>query len=306
MRALPSIGLSLLTAVGPLAIPVGEASAQLRGLGRRAQEALERKTEQRVNQKIEEMATKVVDGSFDAIFGAAAGMADAAAGGGAGGTAGPGGGIFAPSPSAPLEDRYAFDLVITFDLESRERGRAPYQAAMHSHFSRSAPYTGTRLVPKDRREEAEAFVILDAKNESMVMLMTTKDGKFRSAYGWSQAEVWRSHQEDTAPDTTRWQRIGTRAILGYEATGYRGTNEDGTLEFWISAEPKLAAGRMLGANASMKQLGAFPTDHPAGTLLEMTVDASDGGRMTMRATKVDVDARVTLEVADYPTIGAKR
>ena len=311
------IGFSLAVALFLLSIPQAEADAQLgRLLERKAKEAVERKAEAKVDQKIDELAGKMVDRSFESIFGADGpeGAASSGASGSGGASARRGGaGMFAAMPNAPTEERYDFDLVISYDLELTERGkRSEETATMMTHYSRSAPYTGTRMIPKDaKKSDGEAFIIFDAKNESMVMLMTSEDGKFSMAYGWKDAQAFvdaaaaGSADVAAAEEPVNFERIGTKQIAGYSADGYRTTTEDGTSEIWVSRDAALAPGRMFGANASMKQMrGIIPDGQPMGAMLEVNTLSKDGDRMIMRATKVDTGARVRIEMSEYPKVGA--
>jgi hypothetical protein len=323
MRTPRSVGIPLTLALLLLAVPQSSAEGQLgRVLTRKAREAVERKAEAKVDQKIDQMAGQMVDRSFETIFGADGGDAAGAAGsgGGAGASGASGGraggragaGLFAAMPDAPTEARYEFDLVISYDLELTEKGkRSAEQATMLTHFSRSAPYTGTRMTPRDARKgDGEAFIIFDAGNESMVMLMTSDEGKFSAAYGWKDAAAFAdaaaaSSEGGADAEPVDFERIGTRSIAGYPADGYRSTTKDGTTEIWVSRDPALAAGRLFGANASMKQMrGAIPDGYPMGAVLEVNSLNGDGDRMVMRATKVDTGARVRIEMSEYPRLGA--
>jgi hypothetical protein len=311
------IGFSLAAALFLLSIPQAEAEGQLgRLLERKAKEAVERKAEAKVDQKIDEMAGKLVDRSFESIFGAEGPEGAAPSGTGAEGGAATrraGAGMFAAMPNAPTEERYDFDLVISYDLELTEKGkRSEEMATMLTHYSRSAPYTGTRMTPNDaKKSDGEAFIIFDAKNESMVMLMTSEDGKFSMAYGWKDAQAYAEAADATGAkgadaEPVNFERIGTKSIAGYSAEGYRSTTEDGTTEIWVSRDAALAPGRMFGANASMKQMrGIIPDGQPMGALLEVNTLNKGGDRMVMRATKVDTSARVRIEMSEYPKVGAR-
>jgi hypothetical protein len=310
------IGFSLAAALFLLSIPQAEAEGQLgRILSRKAKEAVEKKAEAKVDQKIDEMAGKMVDRSFASIFGAEGPEGATSSGtSGADGAAGrrTGAGMFAAMPNAPTEERYDFDLVISYDLELTESGKRPEETAtMLTHYSRSAPYTGTRMLPKDaKKSDGEAFIIFDAGNESMVMLMTSEDGKFSMAYGWKDAQAYAQSAgvggaEAANVEPVDFERIGTKSIAGYSAEGYRTTTEDGTTEIWVSRDAALAPSRMFGANASMKQMrGIIPDGQPMGALLEVNTLDKDGDRMVMRATKVDTGARVRVEMSEYPKLGA--
>jgi hypothetical protein len=296
-----------------LAAPSG---AQILGrLQKRAQEAVEKKAEDKLNAKIDELAKKMVDNSFSAVFGdsTAPGASGAAAGSGGGGAAFP----FSIGSNAKTEDRYAFDVVSTMEIEAfRKDGRSGGKSIMRMHFNPNEAYTGTSIESADgKKMEGSTFIVLDAKNQAMVMMMASDKQKFSIAYDWKEAQKYAQSKADPVNwDTvTVWKtykKIGTKTIAGYSAEGYRADGAEGTAELWVSRDRRLGSGSMFAASGSMKQFkGRMPADMPQGMLLEMTsTNASSGEKVTMRVTDVKTNANVVYAMSDYPKMemGAKK
>jgi len=316
MRALRTIALSLALA----AISAPAASAQiLKKIGQRATDAVERKAETKVNQKIDQAADRLVNNSFDSVFGSDT-PSDGKNGGKTSGNRG-GSSIFKMIPNAPTEDHYDFNVVLTYEIETRPKGGAATdKAEMLMNFSTTNQYAGVKLkAAEPKKGDGDMFAIFDVKNEAMVMLFNSEDGKFSIAYGWHEAVKY----ADTvsAPKTTggaggtttttangstmTWTKIGSRKIAGYSAEGYRGDDEKGIVEVWVSTDASLAFGRMMGATSSMKQLrSTVPANHPVGMLMETnTTDKKNGDKGRMTVTSVDKNASVRINMADYPRPG---
>jgi hypothetical protein len=226
--------------LGACAVLIIVFAAPARGQGildrmkKKAEEAVTKKAEDKVNAKIDEMAQKMVDNSFATMFGDSAAPT---AGGGASGSAsrgGSGGGMpFSLGSNAKTESSYTFNVVETMEIESSKRtGKGDGKAVMMMHFNTSEAYTGTSIVSADgKKPEGGAFIVLDAKNQAMVMLMSSeKDNKkFSIAYDWKEAQKYA--QANAAPkDQVNWDtvkvwrtytKIGSKTIAGFAADGYR-------------------------------------------------------------------------------------
>ncbi len=308
-----SVGISLAL------VDVSPASAQLGGLGKRAKEAVQRKAEQKAGQKIDEAAEKLVNRSFDSIFG------DGSDSESSGGKSSKGSSrIFAMLPNAATEDHYDFDAVLTYKLENMPKGKSDgNEILMLMHFNSNQPYAGTRITSADpkRKDEGEAFIILDAKNESMVMLMESGDGKFSMAYSWKDAAKYANNNAPSSPSpsasapasrpsgspppSAAYSKIGSKKIAGYTADGYRQETEQSVVDVWVSQDPSIAFSNMMGASSSMKQVrGAVPGSHPGGMLLEtLTIDKNNGDKTLFTVTKIDKNAGVRVNMSDYPRLG---
>lgn len=276
-------------------------------LKKKATEAVEKKAEDKVNAKIDAMSQKLVDNSFSALFGDSTDAANSGGGGAGGGKAG-GGMPFSIGSNAKTESSYNFTIVETMEMEST-KGRG--KSIMKMHFNPNEAYTGTAIESTEgKKSDGNGFIVLDAKNQAMVMLMASDKSKFSIAYDWKEAQKYASASA-TPTDKVNWDtvkawrnftKIGTKTIAGYAAEGYKTDSPDATSEIWVSRDKKLAVGSMFAATSSMKQMkGRIPDDYPQGMMLEMTsTNTKSGEKFTMRVTNIDTNAHVTYSMSDYP------
>ena len=279
---------------------------------KKAADAVSQKAEDKVNNKIDEMSQKLVDNSFAAVFG------DSSAAGAKGGP-GAAGSPFSLGGNAKTEDSYTFNVVTTMEIESSKSTKSDGKAVLMMHFNTNEPYTGTSIVSTDPKQQGSAFIILDAKNQAMVMLMASEKSKFSIAYGWKDAQKFApppasapKEQAQVNWDTVKvwrnYSKIGTKTIAGYSADGYRLDGSDGTVDIWVSRDPQLSVGNMFAANSGMKQMkGRLPAEYPQGMLLQMTsMNNKSGEKVTMTVTKIDTNAHVTYAMSDYPKMDASK
>ncbi len=341
MRTLQKVAAcaALLTAVSMPASPQGIFG----GIAKKVSDAASQKAQDKVNSKIDEMSQKMVDNSFDAMFGSAekpaaappaagatasTGSAPATAPTGAPPSAGASSGAttgasasaspFWNNNNAKTESSYNFNVVTTMEIASSKN--ASDKAIMKMHYNTREAYSGTQIISADPKQQGSAFVILDAKNQAMVMLMASDKSKFSMAYGWNDAQKYAQSASGTsaAPaqqvnwDTVKvwknYSRIGSKTIAGYSADGYRMETADGNAELWVSHDARLSVGNMFAANSSMKQMrGRVPDDYPQGMLLQMTgVNTKTGETVTMTVTSIETNANVTYNMADYPKMGTQK
>jgi uncharacterized protein DUF4412 len=341
MRTLLKVAVcaALLTAASTSASPQGIFG----GIAKKVSDAASQKAQDKVNSKIDEMSQKMVDNSFDAMFGSAAkpaaappaagatpaaGSAPAAASTGAAPSgAGSGGSTAGASANASpfwtnndakTESSYNFNVVTTMEIASSKN--TSDKAILKMHYNTKEAYSGTLIISADpKKQQGTAFVILDAKNQAMVMLMASDKSKFSMAYGWTDAQKYAqlpaagtaaaSTQQvnwDTVKVWKNYSKIGTKTIAGYSADGYRMETADGNAELWVSHDARLSVGNMFAANSSMKQMrGRVPDDYPQGMLLQMNgVNSKTGETVTMTVTSIETNANVTYNMSDYPKMGA--
>ena len=279
---------------------------------KKAADAVTQKAEDKVNSKIDELSRKMVDNSFAAIFGDSAGTTTGGAAGGGAGRGLP----FSIGSNAKTESSYTFNVVTTMEIvSSKQNGKAILTTLVNTR----EPYLGMKIVgPDDKKADGTAVIVLDSKNQAMVMLMSTDTSKFSMAYSWANALKYAppptaaadapQHQVnwDTVKVWKSYTKIGTKTIAGYAADGYRMETTDGTAEVWVSHDPVLGGGGMFGAGSELKQLrGRLPADYPTGMLLQMTgVDNKTGEKVNMTVTNIDKNAHTTYAMSDYPPIGA--
>lgn len=305
------LSLGLLTAAEP-------AEAQfLRKLGDRLADAVERRVEQNVERRvvgaIEDRAEEAVDNSFDAMFTAGA---NAASGNGA---AGGGSNIFSrltDTSNVKVADSYDFDISATFEvyqLDSRGRRKRDEDLEMVFYYSENAPYTGTRMLagPSAQQDGAATTIIYDFEHQLMLMLMESEGERFAMPYNWGavldDAGAWPTGEEEgaiVADGLPAFERIGSRKISGYNSEGYRVRDDEHVTEIWVSTEVASGIERVFQANRSMPMLGAaMPAGYPQGMLMELNAeDLKSGETVVMRTTDIDMNAKVSYRMSDYPIL----
>lgn len=304
----PVVRYSLLALSAIALAPAGADAQILDRLKKRAAEAVEKKVEDKATAKLDQMAQRLVDNSFDALFG------DDSAGASSGRTAAAGDARprmpFSIGSNAKTEERYTFSIVTTMEIETFKRGdRSDGKALLRFHFNPDAQYMGTSVeAANGKKADGAAFVVMDAKNAAMVMLMESGKSKFSIAYDWkealqaAQAAPVEPVNWDTVTVWRAYSRIGTKTIAGHKADGYKAESPDGTVELWVTREPVLAGLNHWTAGSSLKPIkGKVPAEYPHGMLLEMTsTHRGSGDRVTMRVTEIDTRARVAYAMSDYP------
>jgi uncharacterized protein DUF4412 len=277
------------------------------GIIKKAGDAVSQKAQDKVNSKIDEMSQKMVDNTFATMFGDSSGTGVKGSGGGAGGP-GATGSPFSLGNNAKTEDSYTFNVVSTMEIESSKNSD---KAILKMHFNTNEAYTGTSITSADpkKAEQGNAFIVFDAKNQAMVMMMASDKKKFSIAYGWAESQKFApaaaTPKEQVNWDTVKvwksYSKIGTKTIAGYSADGYRMDTPDGNVEMWLSHDSKLSVGNMFGASSNLKQMqGRLPADYPQGMLLQMISTNKSGEKLTMTVTSIDTNAHVTYAMSDYP------
>lgn len=290
------------------------ANAQLLNrLKNRAKKAAENKVEEKISNEVEKAAEQAVEKSWQSIFGEEFG------------SEGDGMNIsFTMNSNAATEDVYTFDVVTTMEVESHTEGeKSDGPMIMRMHFSEAGSYSGTQFSGEQMdNSEGEMFMIYDLKNESMVMLMDSEDGKYSFAYDWKQAQSLMQDFEkmekenemdsdeeepdmDSEPDEMQNVReIGTKTIAGLECRGYLSESDGTRMEYWVTEDQEdLGVYKMLRINEQTKELrGNVPDNYPAGgMLMEMTQEDLNSGQITtMKVTDIKKNASVSYSMSDYP------
>lgn len=290
-------------------IVASSADAQiLKKLKNKAKKATEDKLEQKVDQEIEKKAEQMVENSWDLFFGAEYDE-----------SGNPKTPSFTLSSSANVEETYQFDVVTTMEIENiRKNGKNEPPMLMNMLFNEDEMYTGTRFSGEQMDgADGEVFIIYDLKNEAMVMLMDSEDGKFSFAYDWTQAEEYADkftemYEEEEMAETEeieetelpKFKKIGTKIVSGKSCDGYETLSEDSRMEIWLTQDEDLGIQRMFQVNSQAKQLkGKVPQDYPTGMMMEMIHEDMESGEKTvMRVTDIDKSANIAYNMAEYPSM----
>lgn len=279
----------------------------LKKLKNKAKKATEDKVEQKIDQEIEKKAEQMVENSWDAFFGTEYDE-----------SGNPKKSPFTLSSSANVEETYQFDMVTTMEIENiRENGKNEPPMLMNMLFNEDEMYTGTRFSGEQMEgADGEVFIIYDLKNEAMVMLMDSEDGKFSFAYDWKQAEEYADkfgemyedeeveRNEEMEDDFQQFKKIGTKTVSGKSCDGFESLTSESRMEIWLTEDEDLGIQRMFQVNSQAKQLkGKVPQDYPAGMMMEMTHEELNSGEKTvMKVTDINKNANITYNMTEYPSM----
>jgi len=287
------------------------AEAQLRNrLKDRAKNAAAERVEQKIGNEVEKAAERAVERAWTSVFGDGFGEA--------------GDGFRVPfslNSNAVTEEAYLFDVMTVMEIQTtHSNGQTSDPIYMKMFFNEHEVYTGTKFSGAQAEEaDGDIFIIHDLKNESMVMLMDSEDGKFSFAYDWRQAEQFLEeiaeddqyqdedeYEYDGEYDKDHWEgfrSLGTKTIAGLESRGYATEGDGVKMEYWVTEDEGFGIFNMLRANSETKQLrGKVPDEHPVGMMMEMISENIETGEKTvMRVTEIDRNAGLHFQMAEYPS-----
>ena len=215
----------------------------LKKLKNKAKKATEDKVEQKIDQEIEKKAEQMVENSWDLFFGTEYDE-----------SGNPKKSPFTLASSANVEESYQFDVVTTMQIENiKENGKNEPPMFMNMLFNENEMYTGTRFSGEQMEgADGEVFIVYDLKNEVMVMLMDSEDGKFSFAYDWKQAEEYADKfaemyedeemeeaEEIDETEYPQFKKIGTKTVSGKSCEGYESLSGDSRMEMWLTQDEDL-------------------------------------------------------------------
>ena len=291
----------------------------LRKLKDRATEKVIERVDQKIDQKLQEIAYKQVDKTWDSVFGAPNPEVN--------------GNEDYQIPSASNEDydeeydnetptytlpfslnsnvkteeEYAFKSESIMEIISSDND-ADGPVLMKVYTNERGDYSGTAYETEESRAEGGLmFIIYDYKNEAMVMLSESEEGKFSFAYDWSTTmdDSVDFTQEELDAYYGKFESLGTKTILGFECEGYKTVDDGNEYEFWVSTEEIEGLGHSLSANSSTKYLRGNPMlNHPSGSILSWKGTDADGETFEMNMLEVNKQVNISYKVSEYPVIGA--
>lgn len=278
----------------------------LNRLKKKAKDAVQERVEQKIDQKLQQVAYRTVDKTWESVFGESAEDLEKGAA--------PPRLPFKLNANVKTEEEYRFNRESVMEITSIENGKEE-SVTMKMYISESDAYSGTTFEGESLEEGEKMTMIYDYKNNAMIMLMDSEDGKVSFAYEWTHAEMETdetSEAEEMDPDAgtysnpyADYESLGTRTILGYECEGYRTETEDVVTEFWVAKENIEGLESTINANSSTR----FFSGNPMlmlhnGTIMEMTSDEKDSDQQwMMKMTKVNDKVSLGYTMSDYPVIG---
>ncbi len=293
----------LLTLLIISAISIDADAQLLKRLKNKAKDRIKEKIDRKIDKKLEETANKMVDKTWVSVFGE---EPESNAKGSSPRTL-----PFTLNSNVKTESEYSFNRYSEMEIISTgENGEEPGPTIMKMYFNSDGEYSGTSFENEESQEkQEEVFLVYDYKNEAMVMLMNSEDGKASFAYDWAQSDMsaYETEGEDNDHDGySGYEEIGTKTILGYECKGYKSEDDYSSTEFWITKETDSSYQKMMNANASTKYFqGRTMMLNSTATVMEMvSVNKETNEKIVMKMMKLDEKARLHFSMNDYPTIGS--
>jgi len=292
----------------PYLVFAADSDAQLlKRIKDKAKNSAKDKVEQKIDREIEKKTEQMVENTWNSIFGEQFETTDEK-----------GQKTFTFNSSANVEESYTFDTVTRMEIENfSEDGERDSEMKMYMHFNTEDMYTGTKFESEEmKKEEGDFFIIYDLKNEALVMLMESEDGKFSFAYDWKKAGQFLNNysslddedgepvDEEPVSEYGGFDKIGTKTIAGVECQGYLTTTDETKTEVWVTEEENSGFSNLFQVQSQAKQLkGKMPDNYPFGMLMEMThEDLKRGEKVVMKVTDIDKNANVTYRMSDYPAM----
>lgn len=271
----------------------------LNRLKKKAQDAVQDRVEEKIDQKLRQVAYKSVDRTWENIFGES--TEDLEEG------AAPPSLPYSLSSNANTEEEYKFVRESRMEIINYEDGDEE-TILMKMYQSENGDYSGTTFEGVGLEEGEEPTMIYDYKNNAMVMLMTSEEGKFSFAYEWTPSEYMVSDESgEKVNPYSDFESLGTKTILGYDCEGYRSETDQTVTEYWITKEEVEGLSRTLDANSNTKFLMGSPMMIQGyGTLLEVTsTEKGSDNKMVMKMLQVNKKVRKNYTMSDYPVIGSE-
>ncbi|MBO6522252.1 MAG: DUF4412 domain-containing protein [Balneolaceae bacterium] len=299
-------GIKVLLALFVISAVSVDVNAQLlKRLKNKAKDRVNEKIENKIDQKLEEAANKMVDRTWESVFGQESESETKTKG------ASPRSLPFTLNSNVNTEEEYSFSRFSEMEIiTTDENGSNSEPTLMKMFFNNNGEYSGTSFINEESLENnEEVFIVYDYKNEAMVMLMNSEDGKASFAYDWAQPTATIDYEESERVDYeefSEYEELGTRTILGYECKGYKTEDEYSSTEFWVTEETDSGYQEMMNANGNTRYFqGRTMMFNSSATVMEMTsMNKETDEKMTMKMTKVDESTRMGFTMSDYPTIGS--
>lgn len=174
-------GIKVLLALFVISAVSVDVNAQLlKRLKNKAKDRVNEKIENKIDQKLEEAANKMVDRTWESVFGQESESETKTKG------ASPRSLPFTLNSNVNTEEEYSFSRFSEMEIiTTDENGSNSEPTLMKMFFNNNGEYSGTSFINEESLENnEEVFIVYDYKNEAMVMLMNSEDGKASFAYDW--------------------------------------------------------------------------------------------------------------------------
>jgi hypothetical protein len=206
--------------------------------------------------------------------------------------------------TAEAKESYAFDHQVSMTIEStNKKGEVEGVQEMDMLFSESKPDVGIRT----RMEGVNSTMVLDMEAFTMIMLMDMSGQKMLMTYQMSK-ELFEEKMDESAENTSNatFKKTGrTKQILGYTCEEYLVEDEDYTSELWVTKEENFGIAKAFQGMAAQKQQKGYPSDYPAGMVMEMiSYDKKNSKEKThMLVVDIQKNKKQTISTKGYMKMG---
>ena len=199
------------------------------------------------------------------------------------------------SENIPIEDSYAFDTSVTYELTIIEKDK-PSVVNYEMWFPEKAGYMATKVKNSskgDSKDMPSSMVsILDDTNQAMIIIMEEqKIAQLLSMNKIKEVAIKENEIESVDTEFKSLQKTGkTKKILGYDCEEFSSQNETDKFTFWITKDLELFQKNMF-FNIS-KSLGGNTFDNipknAQGFMMEMHFEnSSNGQKGSMTVVNID-------------------
>jgi hypothetical protein len=213
---------------------------------------------------------------------------------------------FGMDPNAITESVYEFDFKISHYMETVEKGKST-KFRMITYINSEHPYYAIQMTEIEgitgvASGSAQAYMIMDAKNS--VMLMLVNENGQQSSMVFSQPglgmDVMTEDRSDMAEEynatmsgsgfisgfnaMSGYESLGSRTISGFDAKGFRTQDGRSKIDIWLADQPIKGYKEMMSASASVPMMAMFaPYSSSGGMLVEITAaDEASNSKTIMR------------------------
>lgn len=282
-----------------LGVSTVETSAQnlLKRVTDRVVDRVEQRAQQKADQAVDEKVDEVIDQAGNAVTGrsnrptAASGM-----------------GLF----NLNTDSSYRFDTRLAYKIEITEKRKQRREIRYELLYSEGGSNTGIRVIEAAHTKSPDdLMVIYDGKNQCMVLLQDSADGKVSMTMPWSMDPASLQEYGDPPASGTfkaaslgaGFERIGTKAVAGFKCQGYRFKDNSTSAEIWMCEDFSPELRRIFEKTRKGNSLvnTFIPSVLPTGMLLEIrTANEKTGESMLMTFTGVANDRPLVIRMSDYP------
>ncbi len=151
---------------------------------------------------------------------------------------------------------------------------------------------------KKKKDESKSLFVYDKKNDAMLMLNETEDGKNGIATSIKIKESKGEEQTESESDDFKFTKTGrTKIILGYKCDEWAGESQTSKAIYWVTKDINWHSSNFIN-NTAQKKSNTF-TRYPEGMMLEADITSEDNERVHYLVTEINHNINFRLNTADY-------